>query len=431
MPGKIGDSSFGFPFVNLEEVGQSLASSAAPALGAAASNITQWTGDKSNPLAALFNFLPGAEGLFGAAAQNQPGPFVDLLAKIFGVFVPQAQTQGSAHAEERAKAQTQGSFQSGAVSGRGSAEAEAWATADAKGRAWAGPDGVGAEGSAEARAGVRVQTAGELHTPLGSLSGYAGASAELYARGAAYVRANQTGAEAGATAEVGAKATAEAKANANLMGGLVTGEADALAEAGTGATATGRVGISYNPPTAIIEGSAGAFAGAHAGFSAKGGIGPLKYGIQAEAWAGVGVKAEFHAGMEDGKFKFSAGLGAALGIGAFLKVDFEIDFKDVGSAITGILGAGVAIVGGVVSAVVGVVGSVVKGIGDFFSNLFKGIASLFGGGKGDGSHALNLLNTFKPRFAPPPEQPKSTEVEEPQDVPEEPAQPTSNETVEV
>jgi hypothetical protein len=423
---------FSIPFATLG-VDDSNSNNAAPTFstpnGGALNSVGQWGGDEFNPLTEIFGFVPGFAELFAgqtnsAAAAQHPG-LIDLLGKVIGLFVPQAQTSASGHVEKRAQAQTHASFQSGGVSGKASASAEAYATASATGRAWAGPTGVGAQGSAEASVGVKAQTAGELHTPVGSIRGYAGASAEIYARGQAYVMANHRGADAGATAEVGATAKAEANASANLMGGLVTGQADATAEAGTGATATGRVGLSFDPPKAVVHGSAGAFAGARAGFSAMGGVGPLKYGVEAEAWAGVGVKAEFHAGIDDGKFRFSAGLGAALGIGAFLKVDFEIDFRDVGSAITGIIGAGAAIVGGVVSAVGGAIGAVAKGIGDFFGNIFKGIANLFGGGKGDGSHALNLLETFKPLFTTPPELPKLPDpvVSESEDAPQEPKSP--------
>jgi hypothetical protein len=136
---------------------------------------------------------------------------------------------------------------------------------------------------------------------------------------------------------------------------------------------------------------------ARAGFSAKGGVAGIEYGVEAEAWAGVGAKAEFHAGLDaDGKFHFSAGLGAAIGVGAFLKVDFTLDFKDVGSTVSSLVGAGAAIVGGVLSAVGSVVGGVAKGVADFFGGIFGAVAGLFGGGKGDGSHATALLNTFKP-----------------------------------
>lgn len=368
----------------------------APADG---NTVSSFQGD-SNPFAALFQGIGSLFGLGGGeGGAANPGLFDlgALLSKVFEIFVPKAETKAAAEEQAHVSAHTEGRFQSGGFSGAGEANAGAWAKTEATGRAWAGPDSVGAEGSVGASAGVYANTKGELNTPIGSIRGHAAVEAEVYARAKGYVIANTKGADAAATAEVGAKGRAEAAADARLLGGLVTGEANAEAEAGTGAVATGHVGIAYDPLTAVVQGSAGAFAGARAGFSAKGGIGGVKYGVEAEAWAGVGAKAEFHAGLDkDGKFHFSAGLGAALGVGAFLKVDFEIDFKDVGSTITGLVGAAGAIVGGVVGAVGSVVGEVAKGIGDFFGGIFGAVAGLFGGGKGDGSHAAALLDTFKP-----------------------------------
>lgn len=362
------------------------------------STVGAFEGDK-NPFAAFFEGLGHLFGIGGGQGQGSPALF-DLgaiLGKVFELFVPKAETKASQSASVSERAHTEGHFEGAGFSGDASADAEAYARATATGRAWAGPDSVGAEGSVGATAGVYAKTKGALHTPVGDIRGHAAVSAELYARAKGYVMANTKGADAAGMAEVGARGRAEAHADANLMGGLVTGTADAEAEAGTGAVATGHVGVSYDPPTAVIQGSAGAFAGARAGFSAKGGIAGIEYGVEAEAWAGVGVKAEFHAGLEaDGKFHFSAGLGAAIGVGAFLKVDFALDFKDVGSTVSSLVGAGAAIVGGVLSAVGTVVGGVAKGVADFFGGIFGAVAGLFGGGKGDGSHAAALLNTFKP-----------------------------------
>jgi len=357
----------------------------------------------ANPLTALFEGIGHLFGLGGGQAQGSPGLF-DLgaiLGKVFELFMPKAGTKTSESAQVSEHAHTEGHFEGAGFSGDASADAEAYAKATATGRTFAGPDGVGAEGEVGATAGVYANTKGSLHTPIGDVKGHVAVSAELYARAKGYVIANTKGADAAGMAEVGARGRAEAHADANLLGGLVTGTADAEAEAGTGAVATGHVGLSYDPPTAVIDGAAGAFAGARAGFSAKGGVAGLEYGVEAEAWAGVGVKAEFHAGLEaDGKFHFSAGLGAALGVGAFLKVDFALDFKDVGSTLSSIAGAGAAIVGGVLSAVGTVVGGAAKGVLDVFGGLFGAVAGLFGGGKGDGSHAASLLDTFKPMMTP-------------------------------
>jgi hypothetical protein len=370
------------------------------AAGAPGSSVGAFEGD-NNPIAAFFEGLGHLFGLGGTQAEGSPALF-DLgaiLGKVLEVFTPKAETKATEAASVSEHAHVEGRFEAGGISGEGSADAEAYAKATATGRAWAGPDGVGVEGEVGATAGVSARTKGALHTPVGDVRGYAGVSVELYARAKGYAIANTKGADAAGTAEVGAMARAEAGADAEVLGGMVTGKVDAEAESGTGAVATGHVAISYDPPTAVLEGAAGAFAGARAGFSAKGGIAGVEYGIEAEAWAGAGAKAEFHAGLgADGKFHFSMGAGVALGVGVFFKVDFALDFKDVGSTVSSLVGAGATIVGGVVSAVGTAFGGVGKGVADFFGGIFGAVAGLFGGGQGDGSHAASILDTFKPLF---------------------------------
>ena len=51
----------------------------------------------------------------------------------------------------------------------------------------------------------------------------------------------------------------------------------------------------------------------------------------AETWAGIGARASFKAGYKDGKLKFRAGTGAALGVGAGGKVQVEVDVKKLGN----------------------------------------------------------------------------------------------------
>jgi hypothetical protein len=357
----------------------------------------------SNPIAALFDGLGKLFGLGGGQAQSSPAAFDlgALLSKVFELFGPKAQTQDTQSTDTTQRARAEGRFEGAGFSGEGSAEAEAYARTTATGRTWAGPDGVGAEGSVGATAGVYARTKGALRTPLGSVQGHAAVSAEIYARAKGYVIANTKGADAAGMAEVGARARAEASANAELLGGFFAGSANAEAESGSAAVATGHAAISYDPPTAVLQGSAGAFAGARAGFSAQGGIAGIGYGVEAEAWAGVGAKAEFHAGLDkDGKFRISAGVGAAIGVGAFLRLDLEFDFKDLGATVSSVVGAGAAVVGGVLSAAGSVVGGVVKGVGDVvggvFGGIFGAVAGLFGGGRGDGSHAAQLVEAFKP-----------------------------------
>ena len=71
------------------------------------------------------------------------------------------------------------------------------------------------------------------------------------------------------------------------------------------APATATVTASYSPLEAAVHTSAGAFAGARTGFSATAGVAGLQVGVTAEAWSGVGAKAELDVGLHDGTLRFS------------------------------------------------------------------------------------------------------------------------------
>lgn len=283
----------------------------------------------------------------------------------------------------------------------GKADASVYAGAGTKSTSYAGPNGVGASVEADARIGVSASASGSITSKYGSISGSARATAEIYAHAKAYVSANSKGATAGADVEVGAHVKAEAQADAEALGGLVSGHAAGVAEAGAGGKAGAKIGISYDPPSAVVDAKADAFAGARAAFDAKGGMAGMTYGIHGEAWAGVGAKVEVEAGMTDGKFHFTFGAGISLGVGTFLKFDFELDLKPIG-----------------------------KALGTFFSAL----SGLFNGGSGDGSHAnkavSDAVNRIQPGAVPASTKPKtdeSTDAEEtkepePTDEPEAPSE---------
>jgi hypothetical protein len=280
---------------------------------------------------------------------------------------------GGANIGVQAGVHTEGQTSIGGATFKGAASASAGATASASGGTFAGPDGIGVKGSVEARIGVSASASGSITSKYGSIRGTVGCSAEIYARAQGYALVNGKGASAGGDAQVGAHVEAHATADAEALGGVVAGHADADAEAGAGAKAGAKVGVSYDPLRASVDASAGAFAGARAGFNAKGGVAGFNYGITAEAWTGVGAKAEVHAGLEDGKFKFSFGVGVACGIGCFLKFDFEIDLKGVTKAI----GA----------------------IGDFLGNLFGG-GKPASGAANDSSQAVNAIGEAVQKYGP-------------------------------
>jgi hypothetical protein len=246
--------------------------------------------------------------------------------------------QGKTEVEVREKFHDEGEIKDGSTTFKASVDAEAHAKAKAQGRVYADKDGLHAEGSAEASAGVSAEAKGSIKGEFGSIDGRVKVSAEVYARAKGRIDADTKGVRASGEVEVGAKARAEAESNVSIAGGAVKGHADAMAEAGTGANARIDAGLKYDPLTAVVKASAGAFAGARAGFSADANICGAKVNVQGEAWSGVGLKAEVSAGLADGKFTFNFGFGVAVGVGGFIKYGVEIDLGTFGKVLGDVLG---------------------------------------------------------------------------------------------
>ncbi len=312
------------------------------------------------------------------AQPEAKGP-VDLGAILNEVFQFIAGAFGGTQASTTSvgvqeKVEVAGQWSDGHVTAQGRAAAEVHARAQAVSETFVEEGGVGVRGGAEASVGASAEAAGSVCSDVGSIAGRARISAEAYARLYGEACAGPDGLRAAGRAEAGVLAVAEADAQAQLLGGLVEGKADARAEAGAGAQATARSAVTFAPPQAVVEGKAGAFAGARAGFSAKGGVAGVGYGIEAEVWSGAGAKAEFTGGLDDGKFKFRATLGVAVGVGACITINVEIDTKDLA-----------AMVSGAVAAVGQLVGGLFGGLGDAVGGLFKGNG-------GQGAHAAALLD---------------------------------------
>lgn len=78
---------------------------------------------------------------------------------------------------------------------------------------------------------------------------------------------------------------------------------------------------------------AGAFSGGRVGADIGTDAGPVGYGARGEAWAGAGIEGDVHAGYRDGKLKFGASGGAALGIGGKVGLEAEIDVRRIGNGV--------------------------------------------------------------------------------------------------
>jgi hypothetical protein len=302
------------------------------------------------------------------------GDIFSFIGKAFGAVAPTASHRDETKVGVEEKVEVAGRWSEGGVTAEGRAAAEAHARAQASSECFVDETGAGVRGGVEASVGASAEAAGRVCSDAGSIGGRARVSAEAYARLYGEARAGADGLSAAGKAEAGALAKAEAEVDAELLGGLVAGTADGRAEAGAGAQATARTAVTFNPPEAVIDAKAGAFAGARAGFKAKGGVAGVGYGIEAEVWSGAGAKAEITGGLDDGKFKFRATLGVAVGVGACVTIDLEIDTKDL-----------VAMASGVLAAVGKLVGGVFEGVGQLAAGVVNGVAG------GQAGQALDRL----------------------------------------
>lgn len=301
-----------------------------------------------------------------------------ILASIFD-FAGTHQAKHESHEQGQLRAEVSGEGGNDHLKTKGHAAAEAHAQAIASSEATVDHTGAVARARAEASAGVSAEADGSITTDIGSIDGRARVSAEVYARLLAEARANQKGLSAEALAEAGAMANADAATKLQIADGLIAGKADARAEAGAGGKATARAGVSFDPPEAIVNAKAESFAGARAGYSAQGGIAGIGYGIEAEAWAGAGAKAEINGGLDkDGKFHLNFSLGLAAGVGCMLKVNFEFDTKIFGK----------------------IAGDIIGAAGDVLGGIFGSVAGLFDGGSGNGKRAGQAISNASRQIAP-------------------------------
>jgi hypothetical protein len=354
-------------------------------------------------LGSLFNSIFSGKSVDGSQFDfgTLIGQLFEGLGKKDGDILDSVNVQatlahGKIKEEVQEKVKVEGEFVDGNTTFKGSAEAEAHARFQAEGRAYVDKDGVHAEGSVEASAGVSAEAKGSIKGDFGSIDGRVKVSAEVFARAKGRIDADTKGLRVTSEAEVGAKARAEAETNMSALGGAVKGHADANAEAGTGAKAKLDVGLKYDPLTAAAKVGAEAFAGARAGFSANANICGAKVTVQGEVWSGVGVKAEFNAGLADGKFSFSFGVGIAAAVGGFIKYGVEVDLGDFGKA----LGSVVGFIGGIFDggkkdskAAAGKGAADAKDATASVGKTLKDIGGMFDGKSGDGSWAANLIGS--------------------------------------
>lgn len=161
--------------------------------------------------------------------------------------------------------------------------------------------------------------------------------------------------------EVHAQATLiDAAADFRAKLGPVSAEGQGSVWVGAKANASGDLTIDPVNGKYVLEAGGDAFLGAKASVEGKVSLGEYGgIGGKAEAWAGIGVSAKGSLKLENGRFKASFELGAALGLGFKLGFSVDINFKKIGDAVKNIIKKPF---------------EMVKDIGAKVGNFFKGAA---------------------------------------------------------
>jgi hypothetical protein len=232
---------------------------------------------------------------------------------------------------------------------------------------------IGKEGSFSKGVSA-AKTEGTFGNPNGIVSGnYRASVLEASVNGSGSV--SLEGGAVKAHGELHAQATlVDAAANFRAKLGPVNAEGQAHAYAGAKANLSGDLTIDPIHGKYALDAGGDAFVGARAGVSGSANIGDYA-GVRgsAEAWAGVGVSAKAHVGLENGKFSARFEIGAALGLGFKLGFGFEVNFKKIGEGIKNIL-----------KKPLDIAKNVGKKVGDFF----KGAASSVGDAVKNAGHAI-------------------------------------------
>ncbi|ACU97120.1 putative T7SS-secreted protein [Saccharomonospora viridis] len=253
----------------------------------------------------------------------------DVLGS-FGIEIPFAELFGLEEGRTESNSSVSwmdgslsGEFEHGSISGKGSADASLLG-AGAGTYQEVTADGIAAGANAEAYLG-KFNLDGELDlgngvTASGKAEGMVGASAQAQGSVDAF------GAQGSAEAFAGARVEASGEMN---FGDHASVSASGDAMAGATASAEGSIGL-----TGVNVG-AEAFAGARVTGEVGAEVAGIGAGVSGEAWAGAGVEASAQFGMgDDGKFHLGASLGVGLGVGGKVGFDVSVDPGGVVDAVS-------------------------------------------------------------------------------------------------
>ncbi len=137
-----------------------------------------------------------------------------------------------------------------------------------------------------------------------------------------------------------------AQAEGRMKAGYGPLQAEVNGQAYVGVKGNAVGDVTVDPVNGVYAARVGgqAFAGAKAGVEGSVKLGRFgSVGGSAEAWAGLGVKANAELGFDRGVFKFKVDVGAALGIGCKFGVSGEINLRALGQAASRAIDRGIAL----------------------------------------------------------------------------------------
>ncbi|MBI3182729.1 MAG: LysM peptidoglycan-binding domain-containing protein [Myxococcales bacterium] len=121
---------------------------------------------------------------------------------------------------------------------------------------------------------------------------------------------------------------------------VIHGQTQVSGRAFVGAEATGNATVSLGRDGVRVGAGVDAFVGAKASAEVKqtlglGGHDVASVGARGEVYAGLGVKAQANVGFQGGRANVDINLGAAVGVGAGVRLNFDVDVFETGKLVGG------------------------------------------------------------------------------------------------
>jgi hypothetical protein len=201
-----------------------------------------------------------------------------------------------------------------------------------------GADGIRAKGNFDASAGFHAETrTPDIEKGQAGTQGSANFKAEVAARAKGNATINTNGVDASGQAKIGGTVetslTGRAQSSSVNIGGVdmnASVDASLKGSATLAAEVNGKFKATRSPPEFVAEGSMGGSAVLKAEGESTFSAGPFSAKVNGYGSLGAEAKVGGSIGYENGKLKFSANAGLALGIGGGGGVSGEVDLAQIG-----------------------------------------------------------------------------------------------------